>query len=215
MMTASDTFDKRTIARLIAKLKETAPGEPAADDEKRLPLFGWDVYKNPTAILEERGDRILVARLLPVVDQRLPSGTDLVELEVRWKQNSEIRLDDARSPRIIEWLAETVYLSLLAAHLVKAAPASAGAQLTFRTPYLAWWRFGTLLITQTHPLLLGVSPEVVPGTSYAGLAWYAPERNWIQGRGLPGLWGHRVSTLSTRANNIAKQFPRESLLANA
>lgn len=206
MMTGSETFDKRTISRLIAKLKESAAEEPAAGEERRLPLFGWDAYQNPTAILELRQDRYLIARLLPVIDQRLPDQTELVELEVRWKPTGDVRLDHSRPTHVIEWLAETVYLSLLAAHLVKAAPTSASAQLTFRTPYLAWWRFGTLLVTQTHPILLGVSPEVVTGTSYAGLAWYAPERAWIKGRGLPGLWGHRVMRLANRAVEIARIF---------
>lgn len=206
MMTGAETFDKRTIARLIAKLKDTTVQEAEADAEHRMPLFGWDAYQNPTAILEQRHDRFLIARLLPVIDQRLPAEVDLMELEVRWKPTGDVRLDAERPPHIIEWLAETVYLSLLAAHLVKAAPSSASSQLTFRTPYLAWWRFGTLLVTQAHPILLGVSPEVVPGTSYAGLAWYAPERAWIKGRGLPGLWGHRVMRLANRAVEVGRAF---------
>ncbi len=211
MIASRDTFDRSTIAKLIAKLKE-APTEQETPDGSvttHLPLFGWDRYRNPTAVLERRDDRILVARLLPVVDPRLPAGTELVELQVRWKNLADVELDNARPTSVVNWLAETVYLSLLAAHLVKAAPSQTGSQLTFRTPYLAWWRYGTLLVTQTHPLLLGVSPEVVAGTSYAGLAWYAPERAWIQGRGLPGLWGHRVSTLANRALEIARTFRQE------
>src|SRR5688572_9870430 len=115
----SDPFDKGTIARLIAKLKQ-APEEPAASaapGPRSLPLFGWDIYRNPTAILERDNGRLLVARLLPVVDQRLPAGVELVDLQVRWKPLSEIQLDDTRTTQIREWLAETVYLSLLAAHL--------------------------------------------------------------------------------------------------
>jgi hypothetical protein len=208
-LTGPDPLDKRTIARLIAKLRE-APAEEdatgAAPGPRSLPLFGWDAYQNPAAVLERRDDRVLIARLLAVVDQRLPAGVDLVDLQLRWKPIGEVRLDESRTAQIRNWLAETVYLSLLAAHLVKASPQQAGAQITFRTPYLAWWRFGTLLITQTHPLPLGVSPEVVSGTSYAGLAWYAPERGWIQGRGQPGLWGHRVLNLGRKAVETSRIF---------
>jgi hypothetical protein len=189
-----ESFDKKTIKRLIARLRDRpAEAEAGPPGPRALPLFGWDNHNNPSALLERHDERVLIARLLPVVDQRLPAGTDLVDLQVRWKPISDVRLDDARTPQIRNWLAETVYLALLAAHLVKASPQQAGTQLTFRTPYLAWWRFGTLLITQTHPIVLGVSPEVVSGTSYAGLAWYARSAAGFRGAVRPACGPPRAS----------------------